>query len=439
MNPCSLFVVFCSLLALHLVNAPLASPANKIREKIAFVPASLLKWPEEGSEYAVLVDKSEQKVFIYRKDNPFTPVKSYVASTGENDGPKLKQNDRKTPEGIYFFTGSYVERDLAPIYGVRAFPIDYPNPIDQHEGKGGYGIWFHGLNKRLEPKDTNGCIALDNHDIDDLASFIALNDTPVIISDRIKMIAPEEAEERARELEGVVERWRKAWEEKKIDDYMSFYNARFSSDGKNRWQWRDYKSRLAKKYTQIKVEIKNLRLLKNDGVVLADFDQVYTSDRFTSIGRKRLYLQQNSKDWKITKEVFVPASGKQPPPPKRHRFSPQEVKDFLYVWRDAWEKEDLKTYLSCYASDFRTRGMDIRAWKEHRKKLNKKYSSVKVDIHDLKIVEVSNTSASVSFTQRYQADEYKDVGIKKMIFQKKDNRWKIKEEEWVPLDVKSRP
>ncbi len=341
----SLFVAL-SFMVLCLADPPSASPAQKVREKIKLVPASLLKWPDEGSKYAILVDKSQQKVLVYHKDNLFRPVKSYIASTGENDGRKIRQNDRKTPVGIYFFTGTYLEKDLAPIYGVRAFPIDYPNPVDKHEGKGGYGIWFHGLNKRLEPKDTNGCIALDNRNIDDLAAYITLNDTPVIISERINMVAPEELEKEAKEMERIVESWRAAWAGKKIGSYMSFYNSRFFSDGKNRRQWQEYKSRLAGNYRQIKVELKNLRLLKNNGVVLAEFDQVYTTESFVSIGKKKLYLQQNSKDWKITQEIFTLAARKQTPPPRQQPFSPQEVETFIYVWKDAWEKEDLKTYIS---------------------------------------------------------------------------------------------
>ena len=219
---------------------------------------------------------------------------------------------------------------------------------------------------------------------------------------------------------------------------MSFYNARFSSGGKNRRQWQEHKSRLAGEYRQINVDIKNLRLLKNEGVILAEFDQEYTTEKFASIGKKKLYLQQNSKEWKITKEVFTRAARKRTPPPRPQPFSPREVKNFLYVWKDAWEKEDLKTYISCYAPDFRSRGMDLKAWKKHRDKLNRKYRSVKIDISDLRIVKVSNTSASVHFKQRYRVDGYKDVGLKKIHLQKKGARWQIKKEEWLPLGGKSR-
>ncbi len=154
------------------------------------VPSPLLKWPEKGSEYAILVDKSQQKVFVYHRDNPYKPHRIYTCSTGENQGPKLRENDRKTPEGVYFFVRAFDKRELLPIYGSRAYALDYPNVIDRREGKNGHGIWFHGLNKPLKPRDTNGCVALENPDIDDLANFIRIDDTPVIVSEKIEMLAP---------------------------------------------------------------------------------------------------------------------------------------------------------------------------------------------------------------------------------------------------------
>ena len=73
-----------------------ASPSQNSSNISSLVPASLLKWPEQGSEYAVLVDKSAQKIFLYHRDNPFLPEKTYICSTGERDGAKTKKNDRKT-------------------------------------------------------------------------------------------------------------------------------------------------------------------------------------------------------------------------------------------------------------------------------------------------------------------------------------------------------
>ncbi len=128
-----------------LFHVPDADPllASTVKPQ-GLVPSVLLRWPCSGSPYALIVDKSEQKIFVYHHDNIFVPERAFHCSTGENDGPKTQKNDKKTPEGIYFFTNAYEKEALAPIYGVRAFPINYPNRIDKKEGKHGYGIWFHG-------------------------------------------------------------------------------------------------------------------------------------------------------------------------------------------------------------------------------------------------------------------------------------------------------
>ena len=60
------------------------------------VPSTFLRFPEKGSDHAILVDKSQQRVFVYKKSDLTAPVKVYTCSTGENLGKKARQNDRKT-------------------------------------------------------------------------------------------------------------------------------------------------------------------------------------------------------------------------------------------------------------------------------------------------------------------------------------------------------
>ncbi|MBW1767094.1 MAG: L,D-transpeptidase, partial [Deltaproteobacteria bacterium] len=422
-----LLLTLISFLIIHFIIPASTSQAKQLKGKPKLVPATLLKWPEGGSDYVILVDKSIQKVFVYKRNHLFVPVKVYRCSTGENNGPKSRQNDRKTPEGIYFFTNSYVKKELSLIYGSRAFPLDYPNPIDGKEGREGYGIWFHGTNKLLKPNDTNGCIVLEDHDIDELASYIKLNDTPVIISSKIEMVRPETLRKKRIELEKIIEGWRSAWEKKEIDRYMSFYSRRFTSGGRNWQQWKKYKTRLAKKYKRIRVETDNLYLLRNDGIALAKFDQSYSAAGFESIGEKRLYLTQNSNQWKVMGEFFKEDAGKRLAAAKRPSLSSvKDIKDFIYLWKMAWEKGDLKTYISCYDQKFRSRGMGLKAWKRHKEKLNRKYRDFKIDIRDLKIAQVSNHIANVSFKQNYRANGYSDFGLKKIYLIRKGNHWKIK-------------
>jgi murein L,D-transpeptidase YafK len=428
-----LVLTILSFLITLWTNPVFAGPVHRPIAKPRLVPASLLKWPEEGSDYAILVDKSTQQVFVYHRDDLFTPVKIYTTSTGENDGPKTRRNDRKTPEGVYFFTETILKKDLAPIYGSRAFPIDYPNPLDKKEGKNGYGIWFHGTNKPLKPYDSNGCIVLDNPHIDELASYIQLRDTPAIISSKVEMVDPDALVREKMALEEMIEGWRKGWESKEIDRYMSFYGSKFSSGGKNWHQWKKYKARLARKYPQIEVEIDNLRLFKNDGIVLAKFDQRYSTPWFESWGEKRLFLQQNSDEWKIVGEFFQVAKRPRTAPKKDFISASEDIKIFLSSWKKAWEEKDLETYISHYDPQFRSRGMDLDAWKTHRERLNRKYGSLKIDIRDVIVVQISNDTAKVSFKQDYRANGYRDFGLKKILLIKEGQHWKIKKEEWSPL------
>lgn len=462
------------ILAFSFVFGQWFSPALTLSAKppAEKVPGSILHWPENGPPYIILVDKSLQKVFLYHKDNPHKPYKAYSCTTGENDGPKLQQNDRKTPEGIYFFTREYKKTELASRYGTRAFALDYPNAVDRRDGKGGYGIWFHGLDKPLKPRDTNGCVAFANQDIDELAPIIRLRDTPVVISSQVRMVDPYELEKEQKEILRLIETWRGAWQNKQIDKYMSAYCTTFQSSGKNWNQWKAHKTRLARQYKTIRVEVRDLLILRNDGLVLAGFTQQYSNEHFDSAGRKTLFLRQNSRQWKIIGEYFdsteilpvtaqaepaavtaaAPAPAiKQPPGPVKPpapevktasllaRSDTAEIKNLLSRWKKAWEGKNLRDYMACYDSTFQSGGMDSKAWKVHKEKLNRKYRSIAVAIEDLTIEQASPTVATATFRQKYKADDYRDDGLKNLLLLKRGNNWRIKKEEWRPLDKASRP
>jgi len=402
------------------------------------VPAHLLKWPETGIDYAILVDKSTQKVLVFQKGDLSKPVKEYRCSTGENSGPKSRKNDKKTPEGVYFFTKSFVKKELSSNYGILAFPLDYPNQMDKKQGRSGYGIWFHGTDEVLKPRDTNGCIVLENRDIEDLSSYIRLYETPVIISDKIVQVPYKKLEEESRNLEKLIETWAHAWEKKDIDRYMGIYSQQFSSRGMDYYSWKAYKTRLAKKYGNINVGVENLQLFVANDSILAKFDQTYSTAGFKSQGEKRLYLAKNSNKWRIAGEFFSETKEKKVPS-YPVSITLQEVKNFVGSWKKAWEQKDLRAYVSFYDKNFRSGGMDLRGWEKYKADLNKKYHAIKVEISKMKVVKQSHRSAEVRFKQSYTADAYHDFGIKKLMLVKEENHWKIRKETWRPLSVRARP
>jgi ketosteroid isomerase-like protein len=130
-----------------------------------------------------------------------------------------------------------------------------------------------------------------------------------------------------------------------------------------------------------------------------------------------------------------PVAPPAPPPPP----ASQDIRNFIELWRKAWEQKDLKTYMACYDPNFHSRGMDVKGWKRHRETLNQQVRSVSVGVRDLKIKEGPGGSATVTFIQDYRADGYRDLGTKNIQLVRKGPQWKIKQEDWRPLKKRTRP
>jgi murein L,D-transpeptidase YafK len=138
-----------------------------------------------------------------------------------------------------------------------------------------------------------------------------------------------------------------------------------------------------------------------------------------------------------TEEEATPAVVKKEPRPAGEEH--KELRRVVEAWKKAWEQKDLNAYMSFYDSGFQSRGMDFKAWKKHREKLNRKQASINVEISNLRTERTSPVMATVSFTQKYEGDGYEDEGLKSLLLVKRGKDWKIKEEEWKPLDQESRP
>jgi len=90
-------------------------------------PDCLMNWMVEGTFHAVIVDKSSQKLTVWRiDDGEPSVVETFRCSTGESGGDKWVRGDMKTPEGVYFFCSVIDGRTLPPKYGFWGFTTDYP-------------------------------------------------------------------------------------------------------------------------------------------------------------------------------------------------------------------------------------------------------------------------------------------------------------------------
>jgi murein L,D-transpeptidase YafK len=128
-----------------------------------------------------LACKKDRTLYAYaRKAGGWTRLAAFPMAIGRNAGDKDERGDARTPEGLFWITGMLAGRSKGPLYGALVFPLNYPRPADRAEGKGGDGIWIHGVPAGTLPSFTHGCISLANDDILALAS-LADAGTPIVI------------------------------------------------------------------------------------------------------------------------------------------------------------------------------------------------------------------------------------------------------------------
>src|SRR5690606_32755049 len=92
-------------------------------------------------------DKANRTLTLWeQKDSVPRLVDAFPMDMGKREGDKTVLGDHRTPEGIYFFVEKYEGPTLNfEEYGIRAFPLDYPNFFDKVLGKTGSGIWLHSI------------------------------------------------------------------------------------------------------------------------------------------------------------------------------------------------------------------------------------------------------------------------------------------------------
>lgn len=265
---------------------------------------------ETNQEMIVLtVDKSNNKAEL--RTLPDAPgasrvLRSFKIATGKVEGDKERQGDNKTPEGIYFTTGTIPSKQLAPEkYGPLAIPLNFPNPMDQVSGKTGYGIWLHGVGDRRidDARVTEGCVAFQNSEITSLVQWLQPNHGVVVIAKNASEVnRPEDHQSVLRAATD----WISAWANRDIKKYISFYATDFNNAGKDLSAYETYKRAVFGSYKNMSVKMSNLRAITHSKYALAMMNQDFSGDnRFRSDGRKMVYLRKDdSGSWKIVRELF---------------------------------------------------------------------------------------------------------------------------------------
>jgi len=280
------------------------------REPAGMVPLSIVYAKQD--DCFLLCDKNSKALKLYRSvKNAFQLIRSYPCIVGSNNGDKRKAGDLATPEGIYFLTSSLIGKGLPQRYGYGAFSLNYPNLLDQKEGKRGSGIWLHGYPDQAErPASSEGCVVVQNKDLKELTGYIKTGDTPMVIVDAVKYRSLHDQEMLAQELSTFLDDWERAWESMDTGKYLTFYSEDFvNSQGMNYRRFKAHKERVnaQKKFIKLGIE-KRFFLLsqKNHGrIAVLRLNQDYRSSNFQSDMRKILYLKEEHGKWKITGDIAL--------------------------------------------------------------------------------------------------------------------------------------
>lgn len=261
------------------------------------------RWGEDS--FALIAEKQSQKLYLF--DNSYNLVKTFQITTGQNNGNKERIGDKKTPEGVYFFTSVKEGKELLPQYGMIALPINYPNFFDKLEGKKGNGIWLHATDqptRPIKPFDTRGCIVAVNEDVLEIARYIKLETTPLIIVDKIEFIPLEIVKEEDQKVREFLKKWRESWENKNLDEYMGSYSNTFRSRGMDWNAWKEYKASLNRINSKRKVSISGIKILRHADNIIASFIQQYIGEGANYTDIKRLYLENAEDGIKIIGEEW---------------------------------------------------------------------------------------------------------------------------------------
>ena len=168
---------FVTIFALSLLCLPLSAGAEKMLLSSVQGQVEDIYMPSVQADL-VVVEKSARLLTLFKDRKP---IRSYKIALGRSPkGAKIRQGDRRTPEGFYTIDG----RKSNSSYHL-ALHISYPNERDLEIAgllriPAGSGIAIHGVSEDYEWMGryhaalnwTDGCIAVTNEEIEEIWQLV---------------------------------------------------------------------------------------------------------------------------------------------------------------------------------------------------------------------------------------------------------------------------
>ncbi|MCY4523109.1 MAG: L,D-transpeptidase family protein, partial [Halobacteriovoraceae bacterium] len=285
-----------------------------------YYPKAIVKLDDYFAHHVLVAEKSTHKLYLFGNSNGFPKlVKTYKMATGKKAGDKIFSGDHRTPEGVYFIKDFLPHRELinrsgkkGEMYGVGAFVLDYPNPIDLHWDKTGWGIWLHSTNDeaRIEKGlDSRGCVVTANRQLIDIAKYIELHRTPMIIVHDLNWLSEVAWKHNKNNIEKMVDAWIKAWQREDFAAYKNSYHRDFKDRIRgNLSKFLAYKKAVFLQAGNPQIFHDHQSILQGKDYAVVTFRQNYVSNTIKDIGKKTLYLKKDKfYNWKIFAEIWSKA------------------------------------------------------------------------------------------------------------------------------------
>jgi murein L,D-transpeptidase YafK len=266
----------------------------------------------ESHQYAVLVDTSQSRMFVYKnKGGKLSLLNHYYVSQGKLGVHKTREGDQKTPVGIYRITSRIPQAKLPDFYGAGALPLNYPNDWEKIHGRGGSGIWLHGMPSESfsrPPLASDGCVALTNPDMSELASTLDIYKTLVVISDRAELANDTLLKKDRKLANDLLEKWRRDVEYGNRKFLLKHYSAQFRSNtNEDLNTWFD-KQPHTDPNTKTTYKVHNLSLMRYpgpDNMIAAAFNLDVKRGSITSQTRRFQLWAKEGSQWKIIYENTI--------------------------------------------------------------------------------------------------------------------------------------
>ena len=262
-----------------------------------------------SQKYALLADAARARLYLFENVNGEPRLlNDYYMTIGRNGTDKRIEGDKKTPVGVYLVTEQLPRKKLTDLYGAGAFPLNYPNDWDLAQGRGGHGIWLHGVPSDTysrPPRSSDGCVVVTNPDLKELSRWIQVGVTPVVIVDRADWVDRKTWLGTRDDLLAAMNAWRADWESGDADRFLGNYTPAMVASGGSAWAKTKRRNIEEKEWIRLQLQDLSLFLYPGSEIAHAEFTQQYDSDKLSSLSRKRLYWRTEQGQWRIALEKAV--------------------------------------------------------------------------------------------------------------------------------------